>query len=662
MSACKKLTLFTRSVESRNYLVNLFLPSYCAANSKVLDSSLKIEENSAVIDFFRDISDCESESNRDFSQISLSESLNQHLCFHKISCKVCEASKSLALADIQNKLKIHKLVQDSGKYNYEGCRIKVNEKINVTFMRSMLRNYSDIQVCDFLEFGFPLGFQGSSQNLQSKDQIWKYKNHKGATEFPKHINSYIEKESQRGAILGPFKSNPFQDNLIVSPLNSVPKKDSMERRIIMDLSFPKGNAINDYIEKNEYLGESTQIVFPKVDDFVELIKAKGKGCLLYKKDLKHAYRQISIEPKDYNLVSFVWNKHIFCDTVLSMGLRSAANICQRVTNAISFIMLQIGIAILNYLDDFAGAEKREDATFAYQCLGSVLQKCGFEESVNKASPPSEIMSFLGVLFNTVTMTMEITPERLIEIRTLVKSWLNKDKASLRQLQSLLGKLNFVAACVKPSRIFISRLLIWLRSIYNSSEFLHDIPDIVRKDLVWWDKFLPIYNGISMMEYENWSKPDSIFSSDSCLTGLGGFWNGCYFHAVFPESIMKQNLHISVLEILAIVICLKLWGKHFKGQRIIVFCDNLSVCQLLNQGNSRSEMLQNSLREICYLAARYEFELRAQHLASSENRISDILSRWYHDEKNEYKFRDLTEGYDLQLFEVSEDMFQFINNW
>ena len=52
-----------------------------------------------------------------------------------------------------------------------------------------------------------------------------------------------------------------------------------------------------------------------------------------------------------------------------MGLRSAANICQRVTNAISFIMLQVGIAILNYLDNFAGAEKRENANFAYLCLG-----------------------------------------------------------------------------------------------------------------------------------------------------------------------------------------------------------------------------------------------------------------------------------------------------
>ena len=582
--------------------MNIFFPSYCTAvsNSSVSSSfsEVKIDSVNGYSDLQHDV-----KSHVQYCQkLLFVESFKQHFCHHGKFCKVCEASKDLSLADIQNKLKIHKMVLDSGKYNYEGCRLRVNENINVIFMRTMLANYNDLQVCDFLEFGFPLGFEGSLENLHSKDQIWKYKNHTGATEFPQHINSYIKKESQHGAILGPFKDNPFADKLIVSPLNTVPKKDPTERRIIMDLSFPKGNAINDYIEKNEYLGESTQTIFPKVDDFVELIKTKGKGCMLFKKDLKHAYRQISVEPSQYNLVSFVWNKHIFCDTVLSMGLRSAANICQRVTNAISFIMLQIGIAILNYLDDFAGTEKRENANFAYLCLGSVLKKCGFEESVEKASPPSQIMSCLGVLFNTITMTMEITPERLTEIRNLVKTWLNKDTASLKQLQSLLRKLNFIAACVKPSRIFISRLLIWLRSIYSSSEFLHPIPDIVKKDLIWWDKFLPLYNGISMMEYENWSTPDSIFSSDSCLSGCGGFWNGCYFHATFPESIMKQGFHISVLEILSIIICLKLWGKHFKGQRIIVFCDNLNVCQLLNQGNSKSEILQRSLREVCYLAA------------------------------------------------------------
>ena len=55
-------------------------------------------------------------------------------------------------------------------------------------------------------------------------------------------------------------------------------KDVKERRIIMDLSFPKGKAVNDYIEKYVYLGDITEVIFSKVDDFVELFTRKGKGC------------------------------------------------------------------------------------------------------------------------------------------------------------------------------------------------------------------------------------------------------------------------------------------------------------------------------------------------------------------------------------------------
>ena len=78
-----------------------------------------------------------------------------------------------------------------------------------------------------------------------------------------------------------------------------------------------------------------------------------------------------------------------------MGLKSAASTCQRVTNAISFIMCQFGIAILNYLDNLAGTERRENAEFAYTYLGTVLQKCGIEEALDKSSPPSEIMTSFG---------------------------------------------------------------------------------------------------------------------------------------------------------------------------------------------------------------------------------------------------------------------------
>ena len=73
------------------------------------------------------------------------------------------------------------------------------------------------------------------------------------------------------------------------------------------------------------------------------------------------------------------------------------------------------------------------------------------------------MTLVGVLFNKEKMTIVMTLEMLEEITALIQIWLNKEQVSLKEFQFLSGKLNFVAACVKPSRIFVSRMLIWLKS-------------------------------------------------------------------------------------------------------------------------------------------------------------------------------------------------------
>ena len=131
------------------------------------------------------------------------------------------------------------------------------------------------------------------------------------------------------------------------------------------------------------------------------------------------------------------------------------------------------------------------------------------------------MIFVGVLFDTESLTLLVTHERLQEITNSVNSWLQYQTAALKQLQSLIGKLNFVAHCVKPARIFISRLLNWLRKMQNS-ENAQILPDEIRKDLEWWRIFLPRFNGVSIMDLEEWSQPDQSAASDACLTSCGGF--------------------------------------------------------------------------------------------------------------------------------------------
>lgn len=550
----------------------------------------------------------------------------------------------------------HNQLSELPGYNFNELRIPVYSKFNLQFLRLQLEKYQDKEVCEFLQFGFPLSCDRTVVELSTSKKV---RNHAGARNYAKDIEKYIKKEIHYGAILGPFKSNPFSDQIVISPLNSVPKSNTEERRVILDLSFPGGMSVNDGINKHYYLEQPIDLHYPRIDDFVEIIKQKGIGCKIFKRDLKRAYRQIPIDPKDYNLVGFSWKGHYFVDRVLSMGCSSSAFICQRVTNAVRTIAENHGVACVNYLDDFAGAETSDLAEVADSKLKWVLEKCGLEESVEKACSPSTRMSFLGIWLDTEKMTMEVTPDRLEEIHKLLSEWLLKNSATLKEVQSLVGKLNFIACCVKPGRIFISRILNFLREFKEGVSSLV-VPFELKKDLSWWSKFLDVYNGISILNIEEWTEPDEFLASDACLVGCGGVCQKNFFHCEFPWFIQEQHLHINALELLTVIVCLKLWAK--RGKKICIMCDNQVSVTVINTGRTRSKYLQACIREICFICAVNECELKAQFIEGVNNRLPDILSRWNVSPDYPKKFEEETEGKGYKMINVDEQFFRFQHEW
>ena len=102
---------------------------------------------------------------------------------------------------------------------------------NFKFLEAYLHDYHDKQIIEFLKFGFPVDCTPPVKNPGIPT------NHNGAIDFPAQVQEQLDSEVALGGILGPFKEIPFS-NPRFSPLNSVPKKDSSNRRLILDLSFP----------------------------------------------------------------------------------------------------------------------------------------------------------------------------------------------------------------------------------------------------------------------------------------------------------------------------------------------------------------------------------------------------------------------------------------
>lgn len=118
----------------------------------------------------------------------------------------------------------------------------------------------------------------------------------------------------------------------------------------------------------------------------------------------------------------------------------------------------------------------------------------------------------------------------------------------------------------------------------------------------------------------------------------------------------------MLEMLSIIICLRLWGSHFHGKRIKVFCDNSAVVNVINSGRAKCELLQSCLREIAFLNAVNECEIKAVWLDTKNNRLADHLSRFDLDETHRTQFFELTGSYNLVEYKVEDHLFEFINIW
>ena len=519
-------------------------------------------------------------------------------------------------------IKLFEHVHAAGLPNFQCCRIPVcQSSLNLAVWKEKLQGYKDAQVCDLLQFGFPLDFNREKSLTGSAGR-----NHKGARDFPQFVNKYLERECAAKRIAGPFSTNPLSVDLTVSPMNTVPKDCADERRVIVDLSWPSGGSVNDGISKDIYLGEVIELHYASVEQVCNMVNKIGPGSLIYKRDLRHAYRQISVDPRDWCFLGYYWENMYYFDSVLAMGQRNAAMACSRTTDAVVYMHQQNGYeASTNYLDDLIGVSAPSEGWEAYNSLGQLLKELGLLENLAKACPPGTAQIVLGVLIDTVEGTVSVPEERMQEIISLVSKWQGKKSSSKIELQSLIGKLQYITKCVRQSRVFLNRLLEALRSMNGKKSI--SLSESFQKDLKWWSMFIREYNGVSFIPSTIWAEPDVTFATDSCLVGCGGICGGEYFHTAFPKDIEDQGLPIHRLEMLAVLLAVRIWGSYLQGLKVRIYCDNEASVSVINSGRTKDAFMGSCIRELWLEVAKYGFELRAVHLPGEENRVPDWLSRW-----------------------------------
>ena len=418
---------------------------------------------------------------------------------------------------------------------------------------------------------------------------------------------------------------PWQEHVAISPMSTRPKKgNSNKRRIIMDMSWPRdGTAVNEGISTHTYLEQTMELVYPTIDNLCKKAAQLGKGCWGYKKDLKRAFKQLGMDPGDWPLLGIVWRSLIYFDKSAVMGSRSAPYACQRTTTFVRHVMRNLQYNLFNYVDDFMGLELQHRVWVAFNTLGNLLRDLGVGEAEEKSVEPTQLVEFLGVLFNLKDMIISVTPERMQDLKIELTEWANRTQYARKDLEQLLGRLQFISACVRPGRVMVMRLRNNLPSAVAASE--NTVTQEMLKDINWWRLFLPVFDNTSYMWMSEVKKPDALLATDSSLKGMGATCGNMYTYFIYTDQV-KKDYGIVQLEMLAILASVRLWINTLRGRRFTILCDNMACVDMLRFGYTSEPMLQNLLRHVTMECACAKMEIIPEHIKSKQNRLPDLLSR------------------------------------
>ena len=124
-------------------------------------------------------------------------------------------------------------ILSTGVLNYQMAKIPIKSGLNVDAWEHHLCDYADKCLLQYIKFGYPLSIS-NPQELCNKE----VNNHYSACQYPKHVQQYLDKEKEFGALLGPV-NNIEHRQFHCSPLLTRPK-DTDKRHIILNLSHPYG--------------------------------------------------------------------------------------------------------------------------------------------------------------------------------------------------------------------------------------------------------------------------------------------------------------------------------------------------------------------------------------------------------------------------------------
>ncbi len=406
--------------------------------------------------------------------------------------------------------------------------------------------------------------------------------------------------------------------------------------MIQHLSFPMGNSVNDFIDP-----ELATVQYTSFDKVLSTISKLGKGAEMARMDIQSAFRLIILHPDDFELFGFSFKGQYFYDKCLPFGCSASCSLFEKLACFLEYLVrFQSGKdSIEHYLDDYLlVASEPGECLQLMNIFRTICLDIGVPLAEEKTLGPSCILIFLGIEIDTIERVIRIPKEKLIEVKEKLEFTLCKKKVTLRELQSLVGSLNFCAKAIPSVRAFNRRFCDAMCGVQMPNHHIR-VSEGMKEDILTWLSFLENFNGTCEFVDNKWLTNDQLdLYSDSagspdlgCGTYFGGRW--CYFP--WPDSWKNPEVmaDITFLELVPIVLSIFLFEKDLRNKRILFHTDNMSLVSILNKKSSKSKRVMELVRPFVLHTMLNNMQFKALHVEGRFNSISDSISRKQWDRLN-----------------------------
>ena len=117
-------------------------------------------------------------------------------------------------------------------------------------------------------------------------------------------------------------------------------------------------------------------------------------------------------------------------------------------------------------------------------------------SAKKTIGHTRVLEYLGIILDTVIMQARLPEETIVGITGFTQTILNKRSCTRKELEQLLGLLNFASRVILPGRAFVAYLYRLMSFVKEAYHYVH-LNKECKTDLQMLLELLTHWNGINL---------------------------------------------------------------------------------------------------------------------------------------------------------------------